>query len=232
MNKDWLLKLIFASSVLFASTAQASLITNGDFEDGLSGWTSYTTANGTTEYASDRYWSDWEIGSGIYSFDTNGDGVESNALLTVPLRDPSIDIHDEQYEGGGVYQTFYSLGGEANIFADIAFYDFQEYAIPGGEFILYLNDVQLQTYDFSRTTFGNYTERFAIDETVELLNGKNEIRFEFLTNFRTRWQSYFVDNVVVAQDPQNVPEPSTLALFSLALLGISIRRKKGNSAAF
>ena len=113
----------------------------------------------------------------------------------MPLRDTSVDVHDEQYEGGGVFQTFYSAGGEANIFADIAFYDFQEYALSGGEFILYLNNVELQTYDFSSTSFGNYTERFAINETVELLNGENELRFEFLTNFTSHWQSYFVDNV-------------------------------------
>lgn len=225
MKKNILINLVLASSLLYTCATQASLITNGDFEDGLTGWTSYTTENGTTEYSTNNRWFNWQEGSGIFSFDTNGDGVESNALLTVPLRDPSVDIHDEQYEGGGVYQTFYSVGGEANIFADIAFYDFQEYALSGGEFILYLNGAQLKTYDFPRTTFGNYTRRFAIDETVELLSGENELRFEFLTNFRDHWQSYFIDNVAVVQEVNEVPEPSVIGLFGLALAGLVMRRR-------
>lgn len=226
MKKNFLTSLFLASTCLFASAVQASLITNGDFEDGLTGWTSYSTENGTTEYSTNDRWFNWQDGSGIFSFDTNGDGFESNALLTVPLRDTSVDIHDDQLEGGGVFQTFHSVGGEANIFADIAFYDFQNYALRGGEFILYLNGAQLQTYDFPRTTFGNYTRRFAVNETVELLNGKNEIRFEFLTDFTTHWQSYFIDNVAVVQDIQEVPEPSAFALFALALSGVAIRRRQ------
>ena len=230
MKKQLLTKVVLGLSLLCGFTAQASLITNGDFESGVDGWTSFTTENGVTQYVSDKYWSNWEDGSGTFSFDTNGDGVESNALLTVPYRNENTELHDGSYEGGGVFQTFQSTGGAANITADIAFYDFQKYVVPGGMFTLFLNGSELFHYDFERTTLGDHIQRLAINEDVELLNGENELRFEFVTSFRlTEWEAYFIDNVAVVQDVQDVQdvsEPSAFALIGLSLLGLTLRRRK------
>lgn len=227
MKKQLLTKVVLGLSLLCGFTAQASLITNGDFESGVDGWTSFTTENGVTQYVSDKYWSDWENGSGTFSFDTNGDGVESNALLTVPYRDENTALHDGSYEGGGVFQTFQSTGGAANITADIAFFDFQKYVVPGGMFTLFLNGSELFHYDFEPTTRGDHIQRLAINEDVELLNGENELRFEFVTSFRlSEWEAYFIDNVAVVQDVHAVSEPSAFALLGLSLLGLTLRRRK------
>jgi hypothetical protein len=70
----------------------------------------------------------------------------------------------------------------------------------------------------------------AINEDVELLNGENELRFEFVTHFRlSHWEAYFIDNVAVVQDVQDVQdvsEPSAFALIGLSLLGLTLRRRK------
>lgn len=53
--------------LLLPAASQAELITNGTFDSGLTGWSTFTTPNGVV------------LSPGVTSFDTNGDGILSPA---------------------------------------------------------------------------------------------------------------------------------------------------------
>ena len=71
MNSLW--ATVFAVGLLVPAAANADLISNGDFSTGLTGWTVFTTANGTT-------------GAGlpdVVSFNTTGSGASNSAQFNV-----------------------------------------------------------------------------------------------------------------------------------------------------
>lgn len=90
---------LLTGGVLYAES-QTSLV-NGDFETGdLSGWTVFTTGNGT-------------VGGPAYPkvvpFDTDNDGTASNSaqfLVGQVIFDP------DEPEGGGIYQVVSLAAGE------------------------------------------------------------------------------------------------------------------------
>src|SRR4051794_15573680 len=83
-----------AVAALFVAAAAAAAVVNGDFESGdLTGWTTFTTANGT-------------LGTpAVVSFDTTGTGASRAAQFNV-----GENTYTGVYEGGGIYQIVNATG--------------------------------------------------------------------------------------------------------------------------
>src|SRR5712672_552867 len=104
-------KLSFAVLLaVYTVPAQAvEVLTNGNFESGLTGWTSYTTPNGTIAELPSLPGAPAPQSASVVSFNTSGSGA-SNALF---LNAGKINgpYNSSPQEGGGVFQTFTTTGG-------------------------------------------------------------------------------------------------------------------------
>src|SRR5438093_12356216 len=108
-------KLSCAVLLVSAVPAKAvEVITNGDFQSGLTGWTGFATANGTISQIPGYAGGTRDLAA-VKSFNVSGSGA-SNALALNAGANPSSSTP----EGGGVTQTFTTAGGTATFFADIA----------------------------------------------------------------------------------------------------------------
>src|SRR5262245_48380537 len=93
--------------LLVVSTVPAKaveVITNGNFESGLTGWAGFATANGTISEIPGYAGGTRDLPT-IKTFNVSGSGA-SNALFLNAGANPSSPI----LEGGGVTQTFTTTG--------------------------------------------------------------------------------------------------------------------------
>lgn len=188
--------------------AQANLVVNGDFETGdLSGWTTYTTANGG-------------LGIGfpsVIAFDVTGGGASNAAKVKVG----QIAFTPGVSEGGGIYQLFTFGGGDISINMDIAV---QADSANGtaGLFELFVDDVLLDSFDFGSIQ-DDTTERASLGYSGVLASGDHYLRIQMTRTARVGPTPYqYLDNIVVAA----VPEPGTLALLGLGILGMGVSRRR------
>ena len=105
--------------VVSAVPAKAvEVITNGDFQSGLTGWTSYTTANGTIAATPSLPGAPQPQNASVVSFNVTGSGASSALFLNAGKINPIYGTAPG--EGGGVSQTFTTTGGLATFSSDIA----------------------------------------------------------------------------------------------------------------
>lgn len=140
------------------STVQTNLITNGDFERGdFSGWTLFTTSNGTLG------------GPTVRRRDVNGDGL---ATLAAQFRVRPITVEPDVFEGGGIFQSVTTDSGLFDISADIA-------KINDGAgpivFTLLIDGTPVDTFEFGSTGIGG-VDRATLNKTVQLDAGSHEVR--------------------------------------------------------
>lgn len=202
--------LLHADGILQATgdTGGVSLTTggaliNGDFEFGdLSGWTTFTTPNGT-------------LGSGfpkVVLFDTNGDGTATySAQFSVGQLPGSTG-----YQGGGISQSVYLPKGGNRITVDMiaARNDFESGNGEGGRFEILVDGVVVDSYDFGFVA-ANTTKRHKLATTVVIdTDGNHEfsIRITRPAN-EAPYLTQLIDNIVVrspgngngSTDPASVP---------------------------
>ena len=192
-----------AATLWFPALAQAMLI-NGDFETGdLSGWTTFTTTNGT-------------LGNDgtVTSFDTTGGGASLAATFNVG----QVSFTDGVPAGGGIFQSVALSAGNYTLTADIAAAD----NVPpgnasGGIFELLFDNSVVDIIDFGDISG---TERGLLASLVNVTAGVHEVRLRVQRPYQrsTGTPYQYLDNIVLRGDTPTVPAPATLALVALGLL--------------
>jgi hypothetical protein len=214
-----ILVTVLAAVVGASASAQAGLI-NAGFETGdLSGWTTFTTANGTLG----------AVGGEVVLFDTNGDGV---ATPSARFRVGEAIYSHPALEGGGIYQGVALGAGALAISAAVAA------STPwgnwnGGLFELLFDGLVVDSHDFGHISAGS-VERASLFASFDVDAGLHEIRLRMTRPWAESDSTplQFVDDVSldVAEPPtEHMPEPGTITLLGLGLLGLSRARRRRRS---
>ena len=209
-----------------AVSAHAGLI-NGGFETGdLTGWTTFTTANGTLGAA----------GGGVVLFDTNGDGAAGNSAR---FRVGELRYTHPIFEGGGIYQDVTLGVGALVVSAEIASWT------PwgnwdGGLFELLFDGSVVDSHDFGPILIES-VEHASLLASFDVTAGAHEVRLRMTRPWREGDTSplQFVDNVslrgaaldnVSLAEPEppteQMPEPGSITLLGLGLLGLARARRR------
>jgi hypothetical protein len=222
-------------AVLIASAAPAKaveVITNGGFQSGLTGWTAYTTANGTIAATPSMPGAPQPQNASIVSFDVTGSGASNALFLNAGKINPVYG--SAPGEGGGVSQTFTTTGGLATFSADIAAFTRVNGLTAFGLMSVLLDGVVLDSFDFvgpgTSTTLHN-----TLDFTTTLTAGQHTLQLQATRIFAPGGgvTSQYFDNVSLDVEAA-VPEPSTWAMLILGFAGVGFmayRRRNGAALA-
>ncbi|MGD2181950.1 PEP-CTERM sorting domain-containing protein [Lusitaniella coriacea] len=209
------------SGIVFTGSAEAAGLVNGDFETGdLTGWTTFTTTNGT-------------VGTGfpkVRSFDTDNDGVASNSAA---FRVGQVDFEESggTPRGGGIFQEV-SLGdGDLNISVDIATLDTIGGNYGGGIFELLFDGIVVDNFDFGFVA-ANVPEFSELSYIDNIIAGTYQVGIRitrpYTQNSYTPVQ--YVDHFQLSGSAVNavdVPEPtSTLVFFGISTFATGVFRKR------
>ncbi len=224
--------VVFAASSVGIAHAGPVLI-NGNFENGLTGWTSYTTANGTIAATPSTPTQAQPQSASVVSFNTTGSGA-SNALF---LNAGKINgpYNSNPGEGGGVSQIFTTAGGVATFSADIAaYYTRSSGALGVGLMSVLVDGVVLASYDFGDVAGGPITLRNTLNFTTTLSAGQHTLSLQATRLFApaSGVASQYFDNV--SFDVAAVPEPATWALMivGFGMMGASLRHRRRAAVTF
>ncbi|MBL8824833.1 MAG: hypothetical protein JNJ77_19760 [Planctomycetia bacterium] len=211
--QQWL--CILAVALGTHAVARADFI-NGTFSTGnLTGWTSFTTSNGTVG------------GPGfpnVVSFDTTGSG----ASLAAQFHVGQVVFQSGIQHGGGILQTLNLAAGTYRITADFAAFDPPPLGnAQAGIFSVLLDGVTQVTANLGSTT-SNQIKRGSFDFNVSVATGTYTFAFQmtrrFLIGDGTPFQ-YF-DNIHI----NPVPVPSGVIMGSIGVvclvLATQFRRRK------
>ena len=218
-----------ASAIAAAPAGAAEVVQNGDFSSGLTGWTSYTTANGTIAELPSSPGAPAPQNASVVSFDTAGSGANSALLLNAGAYLPP---YGSSQQGGGVFQTFTTTGGIATFSSSIAAYS-RTGNMAGGVLSVLLDGVVLDSFDFADIAAGA-TERGALGFTTDLAAGTYTLSLQATRPFapgRSVNSQYF-DNVSLDVAAAAVPEPATWAMMIIGFggVGFAMRRRSRNAA--
>jgi hypothetical protein len=222
-------KLSCAVFLVSAVPAKAvEVITNGNFQSGLTGWTSYTTANGTIAAIPSMPGAPQPQNASVASFNVTGSGASDALFLNAGKINPPYN--SAPGDGGGVSQTFTTTGGLATFSADIAAFTRVNGLTAFGLMSVLLDGVMLDSFDFvgpgTSTTLRN-----TLDFTTNLTAGQHTIQLQATRIFApgAGVTSQYFDNISLDVEAA-VPEPSTWAMLILGFVGVGFmayRRRNG-----
>ncbi len=208
-------RLIFFVSIgwlLLAGSASANLITNGDFETGdLTGWTTFTTAEGSN-------------GAGlpdVMMFDTTGSGASNAAVFEVARTTLGTD-----FEGGGISQMVNILTFQPalELSIDVATFAADGDSGTGAIYEVFFDDDLVFEIDQSGSISALDVVRDSEEGVIfDVAAGTYEVKVQITTDLELTDDFrplQYVDNVTL------VPEPSTAALMTLGLVGLAWRGRR------
>jgi len=217
---------LLALSAALTMRAQADFI-NGDFQTGdLTGWTQFTTANGS-------------IGQplgypNVVLFNTNGSGDSLAAHFNV-----GEVVLTVLQEGGGIGQFVNLSAGSHVLTADIASVDDPEGPnAAAGLFTLLVNGTAAGSTDLGPFSMVTQTLRGALNVSFSVpTDGSYDLQIEITRPFLggssdLMTPQQYLDNVHVTGSVITTPEPSSFSLLVFAAIGVLIlfpqhRRLKG-----
>jgi len=220
MNKKIALFLVLALSS-FTGAASASTITY-DFESGAQGWTVGGDASTSLGYGSIA--PTWALGASLPGFvgqalpsmwwanPNNGDMGAERSYLVSPLliaADTTLSINFDSFSSNeGGYPIFYDvehiqISVNGGLFSDVHAFDSLLHNSPDQIF-------RNLTYVTMGITVGDQIRYRFLYDTGDNCCGPSNI---------TGWA---FDNVTIS----GIPEPGTLALVGLGLVGLGLRRRK------
>jgi hypothetical protein len=214
MMKRFLVAALAVALLAGFSPARAGQLVNGNFATGdFTGWTLFTTANGTNGHPPLP---------NVVSFDTAGMGASLAAHFQVGqvVFTPGVPA------GGGLFQSVMLGTGTLNIDADIASQNISGATnVAGGIFQVLLDGVVVDTHDFGQINNGDVL-RSTLHFSTAVTAGPHEIRFLMTRPFLNGSSLndtplQYLDNARLsgtAVEVTAVPEPGSLALLGAGAL--------------
>lgn len=225
MNKVLSYACAVAAIAMSSPSSATELLQNGNFNAGLTGWTSYLTPNGTISPTLPNSGGPAPTNSPaeVASFNVTGAGASNAAWLNAgQYLGP---FSPANAAGGGISQTFLSGNGIGAFSVDIAAVT-RLGSDVGGLFSVILDGVTLDSFDFG-TISG--TQRGTLDFTTNLTAGSHTLALQVIRPFgpSVGIRSQYFDNASL-NFTAAVPEPGTWAMMiaGFGIVGGTMRRRQ------